>query len=75
MFLLIISMMNLDRYFAFAFAMRYFSFTTKKFITFWLGFLPFFLTYGMLFNYHANSVPTCEVTVNFLKSDVNTTFK
>lgn len=42
MFLLIIIMMNLDRYFAFAFFMSYFSFTTKKFITFWLGFLPFF---------------------------------
>lgn len=34
-----------------------------------------FLTYGMFFNYHANYVLTCEVIVNFLKSDVNTTFK
>lgn len=76
--LLIITMMNLDRYFAFAYAMRYYSFITKKLISrlcigAWM--LSFLLTYGMFFRYDSNFVLTCEVIVNCPKNEINTTFK
>lgn len=75
MFLLIIIMMNLDRYFAFAFFYELLLFHNKEIYNVLAWILTFFLTYGMLLNYHANSVLTCEVIFNFLKSDVNTTCK
>lgn len=64
--------MNIDRYFAFAFAMRYYSFTTKKLMTgvsalVWL--LSFCLTYGMFFDQYGLS---CEPVVYCPRNIVST---
>lgn len=73
--LLIITMMNLDRCFAAAFAMRYYSFITKKLIirmcvmAWTFGCL---LTYGMFFGYDAYFGLSCELIIFSTNNAVNT---
>lgn len=76
--LLIVTMMNLDRCLVFAFAMRYYSFITKKFINgmcllAWL--LGLFLTYGMFYGSDAGFGFSCELMAYSSKNAVNTTFR
>lgn len=76
--LLIITMINLDRCFASAFAMRYYSFITKKLIirmcvmAWTFGCL---LTYGMFFGYNAYFGLSCELIIFSTKNVVNMTFR
>lgn len=76
--LLIVTMMNLDRCFVFAFAMRYYSFITKKLIIklsvlSWI--LGIFLTYGMFFGYEFGNGLSCELMAFLTRNTINTIFR
>lgn len=76
--LLIVTMMNLDRCFVFAFAMRYYSFITKNIIMIvcalaWI--FGIFLTYGMFFDHDANLGFSCELMAFSTKNKINTIFR
>lgn len=76
--LLIVTMMNLDRCFVFAFAMRYYSFITKKLIIklsvlSWI--LGSFLTYGMFFGYDYGNGLSCELMAFLTRNTINTIFR
>lgn len=76
--LLIVTMMNLDRCFVFAFAMRYYSFITKTFIMIvctlaWI--FGIFLTYGMFFDYDGKLGFSCELMAFSTKNTINTIFR
>ena len=76
--LLIVTMMNMDRCFVFAFAMRYYTYITKRLlvklcILAW-GF-GFVLTYGMFFEYDATLGLSCELMAFLKKNVINITFR
>lgn len=74
--LLIITIMNIDRYFAFAFAMRYYSFITKKLmigVSALVWMLSFCLTYGMFFDFDDQYGLSCEPLVYCPRNKVSTT--
>lgn len=68
--------MNIDRYFAFAFAMRYYSFITKKLmigVSALVWMLSFCLTYGMFFDFDDQYGLSCEPLVYCPRNKVSTT--
>lgn len=72
---MIITITNIDRYFAFAFAMRYYSFITKKLMTgvsalVWM--LSFCLTCGMFFDFDYQYGLSCEPVVYCPRNIVST---
>lgn len=76
--LLIVTMMNLDRCFVFAFAIRYYLFITKNIIMIvcalaWI--FGIFLTYGMFFDHDANLGFSCELMAFSTKNKINTIFR
>ena len=76
--LLIVTMMNMDRCFVFAFAMRYYTYITERLlvklcILAW-GF-GFVLTYGMFFGYDAPLGLSCELMAFLPKNVISMTFR
>ena len=76
--LLTITMFNLDRCFVFWFAMRYYTFITKKIISklcVMTWFTSFVITYLMFFNYHGPLGIQCGFMYEQEKNTVNNTGK
>ncbi|XP_056009294.1 melanocortin receptor 3-like [Ostrea edulis] len=76
--LLIVSIMNLDRCFVFAYAMRYYSFITKKLMRklccfAWITGFP--LTFGMFFGFDAKYGFSCELMAFHEMNAINSIFK
>ena len=76
--LLIFTMMNLDRCFAFTFAMRYYSFINEKLIIKLCSFtwvLGFILTCGMLYSNETSFGLSCEIMAFVTRNGINVTFR